>query len=581
MNRLHVTSLLALSAASLLVGVSVRGVHAADTASAQSIERYPAPNALETPVRILARPDGHFDVGINGRVVSWESLANRAGVSLDGCGMWVRGNGQLTVQSLARSLQITFEHFPNAALTLPALHYVVLTPHLDRKIVDIEAPSQNAAPLHLSLPDHGAADLPPNAKLRFDLFADGGYFIAGSNNALGQTAEGRMAYLSTNSPALTGGPLVLNPATGKYKRATPFSSLTLSGSWENGIVADFDGASTQIPFGGIKELSAPNGTKIQIQHRADLSMVQWTVIKGLVRIQIAAVSGWTCVAPSGASARVQWIEKTRVIQFQNLQSDYPVQVELSSQLRAIIPTAGQFRFNPINSFVFLADGSGNINIAQDQTGQTYPLDGTMRFVGGQWMSRSSFKAGNLRQPLVLTWDRGVPLQVNSQGNNASVRPGNNDIFQAADNGRVAVNYASDGSVEVSALQGSYEVRMAALNGMAIKLDEGNTITLRLNLEQSSFSVKASEFNEGTLDVTPVGGQSRQSLPPDRFLRFDINKDGSVVTTTSNGKVVAYQPAGLEAIASGTSETAPVVVRPQDDPTRIAQTTATEVSGQVQ
>ncbi len=528
---------------------------------------------LEKLVRIAKDDSGQLTLFFNHTAnATFEKIqASPSGITVNGLHALVLPENGLQIETTDNPAEIVLADFGNSRLRLEPSNRASLHFQVDRQIVDIAQPNSNGAPLLLSLPDGGAAEIRSLSKLRLDYFQDAAYYVSGEGSVTAWSAEGQELALSPKLLPMTGGPLVAaNTAAAPLIRTTPKVVALISGALDSDIHIQIANESFNLAPGERKTVRLPNGTALELWQNPNRRALVCTSHKGYCEFEIRAVDGWQAVCLSDQSIALQWDSALHVVDLVNLSKGI-VLVNLPQHNLARVDPRATFQYSYINSFSFgTAATGGHVTLFNSDAAEETKLETrNLLFVGGHPEGqRGPKKVANLHS-VQLAWNSGLPVELSSLTKNLVIPPGTEKIIEIDAENRLALRYDDKGELQVTAIQGSFQLHLSALSGMVMRLTEGDSASMVLDARKGLFTIETSQQNGNMVALTTPAGWSPE-LAPSENLRINLGKDGSM-TATSNGKLLLYESAGTE--PTKTAQTAQPLVQKDLDVIRIVQPVA--------
>jgi hypothetical protein len=282
----------------------------------------------------------------------------------------------------------------------------------------------------------------------------------------------------------------------------------------------------------------PNGSIIELEQNKEGGGVKWSVEKGNFAISVDGIPTWKATGLGGQSASMIWDATIKTIDLKNIDSERPVLVTLPNRTFATVDSAATMQFSLMTSVMFATSAVGKVILYNNNTKEYTALaEGNMLFDKGSQRPRTP-QAGS---PLRLEWDNGQPLKavgiVRNEAAVIDVKPGDTiKTMIAGDGYEVELDYSQEGYLVIRSVEGKYNLKIAALNGMSLDLETGDNVTLKLDQKKGTFIVVADQFNNSDVVIHTATG-FEPLLPPSRALNFNIKTDGGMEASNESGFLV--------------------------------------------
>ena len=430
--------------------------------------------------------------------------------------------------------------------------------------------------ISVTLPDNGLVTMGSGSRLRYDYYPNGSYAINGTGALRAKNSAGAPVNINEHLPPMIGGPLVnFVDAQGidRLRRATPKLSFVMergpegriqirSTSLNIGSISFQDPTSSKVgvevkldPYpippnpsetillnntvvldpNRTNDLTFSNGSTLRLTQVGASNIIKWEVPKGLFEIGVDNVDGVRYVGETGSSGIVRWNEGINRADFRNANPEQNLIVALPTNAYATVPPEGEVLVSTVpNTNFFTASGVGAEVIVYNRfSAKSWSLkDGSIPFRSGQPLSEMPVLS-TAEKKIILNWDIGEDLRVGGVASPVAMRPASDGILNVGNSHQVGISYTENGELQIESVQGSFNLSIAALNGMEVEVREGDQVSMSLDLRQGTFRVASSANNSGNVGIL-TGDGSVPDLDVGNALNFNFDDIGNFGASADGG-----------------------------------------------
>lgn len=456
----------------------------------------------------------------------------------------------------AESVEVVVEAegFAGWAAKLPPLQQTTLRVDFSGGMIDLTTPATNTAPMTLRFADGGAAEVKAGSWARFDLYQDQSYGFSGKGQIYAKNADGLGMNVGTYRPPMLGGPWVTitdSKGVSRKQRVSPTTVFTLSGMPGGEMTVQYHNRTLQLKGGSREKVSLPNGTQVEFRQNPVSRRFEWRADKGICQVVIPGFDCWKAFTISGQGASIQWDATTVGVDLKNETppSVFPANLnawaDLARRQYASVPPGASFQHaQGTDCTTYFATGVGGEVVVYNEITQnaTTLSQGQVAFKAGMPLG-SETAASAIYKPIGVLGDIGKSFNIQGALGNATV-PLNGEQTLTRESGTLLLNNSPLGELSLKSVLGNFAISLGTLPGWAVRLPEGNTVFLRLDMKQGFFTIRAGTDNPATLRINTPEGFS-PLLESSAIVNFFLRRGGSQLAMTE-GNLVFFENAGADA-----------------------------------
>lgn len=464
------------------------------------------------------------------------------------------------------TLELSSEQFPGWEAELLPKQSLAFGFNFPNRTLNLQTSDLNRMPVKLAFPDGASVEMDGNADGRLEFMDDGTYAFFGAGSMRGLNADGAPVRFGNVFPPLFGGQLIA-PATnnpmGRFQRATPVNPLLFVGQIETGISVRIGKESFKLQPGVEQLISSTNGAKIAVKLNPQTRTVDWTVQRGLFRVNVDNFSCWKALGAPGQSASMQWDTNGVMMEIKNKGAvgafQPTVLVNLNPSLNVAVGNSATFQYGrtgDCSTFVASAAG-GETTLYNAATGRYIRLDeGNMSIVSGS-PDRAALELMAIHKtPLRLGWSSDDQVEIKGPGGVCTVGVDGEQNFEAEGGTDVKVTYGGKDKLNIRATSGAIAVTPEFMPSIAIEIGEASGVTLGYDRGSDIFRVAAQPGNLSPVGVRTATGFYPQAGEGSR-LTFVVNRS-SFGAASADGELVFTETAGAGPVAASQGGAIPSV-----------------------
>jgi hypothetical protein len=427
----------------------------------------------------------------------------------------------------------------------------------------VEATQDNLRPVIVRFIEGGHLEMKAGAESRIEFFANKSFMVRGTGEALAVNGDGHKTKLSDPGAFMAGGALVLlknKAGVETLQRVSPIINVKVSGTLGTSVKISAGGYDLEATGKGKQTLRVPELSGVMtfedLQNEAGLYV---HVEKGELNLTVEGISNWSTHLSTDQSARIIWNRIERTVDVKNL-SVTPLFVQLPAQNFVELGSGGllQYTAMPGRNYATAASGADARMFSRDGTFSMNLRDANQLFSANRGEGPSR-KPG---LPIHLNWDTGAPLGLTSPVDYAELKPGSEHVVRFEGEGEATIYYTDGGWLNIEASEHKFTLVIAALNGLLVNLEAGDTVSMILDKRKGTFTLKAGIDNSYGVDVDTLNGFA-PIVDANKAINFNVRKDGSV-TASVGGLLVNFDPPDLDPLAQN-AELNPVPDRIDQQP----------------
>jgi hypothetical protein len=426
----------------------------------------------------------------------------------------------------------------------------------------------------LALCDGGRALLKPGSTVRFQQMKDESYYLAGAGEVKAFNADGQEVMVSALTPPLVGGPLTqtVGPnGTTTVRRLSPVIAVGLASDPSSGLTALVGDQKVALPGGSPQRVALPNGAVLTLTWNVATRFLNCQVESGYFELAVEGIEGWRAAALAGQTVNLQWNVAEHSVSLQNVSSGgglfSPVLVSPAPTLHVHVTLGATFQttqFRGAEQFTTAAVG-GEVTLLNASTGQQYGLNRqNLVFVGGAPETGADLRPSGGRTIVV----GGTPKSVELSGDlgQRGVAAGRTEILDGAERGKLEATLDQTGELKLKAVVGRFFIRTRLDRTVAIRLEEGNTILLRIDVQQGVATVRGAAgharggatfvIRGDRANLDAAGGDALE-LRPDNPLTIVAARNGLMPNLEASR--IFTEAAGASAPAGFSQASAPILL----------------------
>lgn len=461
--------------------------------------------------------------------------------------------GQYSLIPEMATVEVSSAQFPGWAVELPPKQSLSFGFDYPAQTLHLQSSDLNRMPAFLTFPDGASAEMDGGADARLEFMDDGTYAFFGAGSMRGKNADGAEVRFGNVFPPLFGGRLIAPPTNqpnARFTRASPVTQLTLVGQIETGLSVKV--GTEVIPLSAEeRNVVAPNGAMVSLRLNPQTRTVDWTVKRGLFRINVDSFRCWKALGTSGQSASMQWDTNGILMEIKNKNGRGAFQktllVNLNPSLNVAVGDSATFQYGRTGdcaTFVTSATG-GETTLYNAQTGRYVRLDeGNMNVISGHPDRFNLDAAAAPKTPLRLSWNSDEQVEVKGPDGGCTVGIDGEQSFAASPGAEVKVVYLGKDNLSVRAESGGVSLTPDFMPNISVEVSEGAAVTLGYDRGSDIFRVQPDARN-----LSPVGLRTPTGFFPQinagARLTLVINRS-SFSASGNEGAIVFSEAAGAGA-----------------------------------
>lgn len=273
-------------------------------------------NLSQTRVHLMGGAGNSFKVRVNDKTsFSFEdAVKNQGRIQFAGLELAAAQQGaRWTITSVNNAAEVTATAVSAWKATVPigesvTLDYSELLASVDLTVGDAK-PGRVSDSVNLKLPDGSLVSMNPKSRTRTELFKDGSFYLSGTGDASGSTADGRpFSFLGGSIPVGGGSLQKRQTAEGRDEivRGSPVTATKLKGTLGGEMQLEYGAEKVSIPTTGARRLSLPNGTEVEFSQDLIRRNLRASITKGYLLFDIESAPGTLPVGVSGQTVTLMW-----------------------------------------------------------------------------------------------------------------------------------------------------------------------------------------------------------------------------------------------------------------------------------